>query len=130
MKFSFWGESGKENTEVKPIKINYKWDYSPLHQGKIKLNMSIFQSLGLFKKSSTNKLKAPSAAIYDIQIFKLKGIISTTAQRKACKKKCGRPLQCVPQDYKIFTNLICFLVKPGQKLSGKQLKAGKAVSTE
>lgn len=50
MKSSFWGESGKESTEDKPIKINFKRDYSPLHQGKIKLNMSIFQCLGLFQK--------------------------------------------------------------------------------
>lgn len=50
MKFPFWGESGKENTEDKPIKINFQCDYSPLHQGKIKLKMSIFQCLGLFKK--------------------------------------------------------------------------------
>lgn len=59
--------------------------------------MSIFQSLGLFKKSSTNQLKVPSAATYDIIIFKLKGIIYTTAQRKTSQQKCGRPLPCVPQ---------------------------------
>lgn len=87
MKFSFWGESGKENTEDKPIKLYFKWDYSPLHQGKIKLNTSIFQCLGLFKKVN-NKLKLPLAAIYDILILKLKGIVYTA--------------ECIKKMWKIF----------------------------